>query len=246
MLEMPVQNKSLRELERLTNRRKAVWEHLLATNALLTTVQRGEVTKKLYAIYMLQTYHYTLHNSRNQALVGVRAIEENGQYLKYCFEHASEEVGHEQMAIKDVVSLGISREHLEIPDPLPETEIFIAYVYWISATGNPVRRLGYSFWAESAYDFVNPLIEKAREMLGLKKSQMTFLVSHAMIDEDHAKDVMEMLRKVCRTEKDWEDVERVMETTLSLAGNMFEAIYREHQQLVEGKPSPYSYLNRLL
>lgn len=136
---------------------------------------RGSVSKALYALYMIETFHYTAHNARNQGLVGVRHAD-NPVYAKFCFEHAAQEVGHEKMALHDVMSLGLKSEVFDMPPALPATEVLIAYLYWISFTGNPLQRLGYSYWAENAYQFITPLITRISEVLALKPAQLTFLL----------------------------------------------------------------------
>ncbi|HEU4538289.1 MAG TPA: iron-containing redox enzyme family protein, partial [Polyangiaceae bacterium] len=201
--------------------------------------------RQLYGIYLLETYQYTLHNARNQALVGVRALDVSIPYLKFCFEHAAEETGHEHMALHDLRALGLAREAIVIPPPLPMTEALIAYLYWVSATGNPLRRLGYSFWAESSYDFIMPLIARAKADLGLTPAQMTFFVAHSKIDEDHAAEVRRMIAENCKTERDWRDVEHVLETSLRLMGDMMEDVYAEYERLRRGESPNYAFLGAL-
>jgi pyrroloquinoline quinone (PQQ) biosynthesis protein C len=226
----------------LEKKLKASWDDLFARSRLIKTIQEGRIDKKLYAIYLMETYHYTLHNARNQALVGVRAFDIGVSYLKFCFEHATEETGHEHMALHDLLALGLPKEALKIPPPLPMTEALIAYIYWVSATGNPLRRLGYSFWAESSYDFVMPLIDRVREHLDLKPAQMTFFVAHSKIDEDHAAEVRRMIAQNCKTDQDWVDIERVMTTSLRLMGNMMEEIYAEYERLLKEQAPNYAFL----
>jgi hypothetical protein len=65
----------------------------------------------------------------------------------------------------DLLSLGVDKSTLEIPTPHPNTEVFIAYLYWISINGNPLQRLGYSFWAEDSYQYIGKLIDNVRTCL---------------------------------------------------------------------------------
>lgn len=229
----------------LDQKLKASWEELFARSKLLKTIRDGRIDKQLYAIYLMETYQYTLHNARNQALVGVRALDIGIPYLKFCFEHAAEETGHEHMALHDLLALGVPKDSLQIPPPLPMTEALIAYLYWVSATGNPLRRLGYSYWAESAYEFVNPLLNRVREDLDLGPAQMTFFVAHSKIDEEHAMEVRKMIELNCKSDQDWQDIERVMTTSLHLMGNMMEEIYAEYGRLQKGQSPGYAFLGAL-
>ncbi|NMO18463.1 iron-containing redox enzyme family protein [Pyxidicoccus fallax] len=229
----------------LDKKLKKSWEDLFARSRLVKTIQEGRIDKRLYAVYLMETYQYTLHNARNQALVGVRALDVGVSYLKFCFEHATEETGHEHMALHDMLSLGLPKEALEIPPPLPATEALIAYLYWVSATGNPLRRLGYSYWAESSYDYIMPLIDKVRETLELKPAQMTFFIAHSKIDEDHAEQVRRMIAQNCKTDQDWHDVERVLETSLRLMGNMMEEVFAEYELLRKEQSATHAFLGLL-
>ncbi|MGO1069411.1 iron-containing redox enzyme family protein [Lysobacter sp. CA199] len=229
---------------RLNERVTAIWGEILDTSELVRAIRGGSVDKALYAIYMLETYHYTAHNARNQALVGVRHAE-LAPYAKFCFEHAAEEVGHEKMALHDVMSIGLKDHKFDIPQPLPSTEILIAYLYWVSFTGNPLQRLGYSYWAENAYEYINPLIDRLRTTLELQESQLTFFIAHSDIDADHFEEIKTIMRRTCKSEQDWVDVERVMETSLRLTGAMLEEVHREYELYRSGKSRRYAFLDVL-
>lgn len=222
----------------------SIWSKILSTSRLARAIHEGEIDKALYAIYMIETFHYTAHNARNQALVGVRHAD-NAQYAKFCFEHAAEEVGHEKMALHDVMSIGLKKHAFDIPEPLPATEILIAYLYWISFTGNPLQRLGYSYWAENAYQYINPLIDRLRQTLDLQPSQLTFFIAHSDIDADHFDEIKSIMRRTCKTERDWLDIARVMETSLHLTGAVLEASYDEYERYRSGASRRYGFLDVL-
>jgi thiaminase len=217
---------------------------LLTSSRLVRTIREGRITPALYAAYLLETYHYTRHNAKNQALAGVVAASVDPRYMQFCFTHASEETGHELMALHDM--RGVGAELDPIPPPLPATEVLIAYLYWISATGDPVQRLGYSFWAETSYAYIMPIIRQVQETLGLKPAQMTFFLSHAQIDEAHAAEVRRMIVEHCRTERQWEAVASVMEASLDLTGRMMDAVMSEYLKLIEGRSGRYAPLRDLL
>ncbi|AOK54677.1 iron-containing redox enzyme family protein [Burkholderia stagnalis] len=223
----------------LEQRIRATWGEILDNSSLAQSIRTGEFSKELYMIYMLETYHYTSHNARNQALAGV-AHPENPVYMKFCFDHAADEAGHEMMALHDLRSLGNANDELQLPAPLPSTETLIAYLYWASKHGNPFRRLGYSFWAESSYDYINPLIGKVKEQLGLKDSQLTFFVAHSAIDEEHAREVRNVIERVAKTASDWDAIGETAEISLRLTGRMLDEVYAEYVKLASGQPSRYS------
>lgn len=220
------------------------WNDLLRNSSFVGGIRSGDFDLRLFGIYLLETYHYTSHNARNQAIAGARTQDRDASYLKFCFEHAAEETGHELMALHDFSALGFKRDPVDsLPPPLPATEILIAYLYWISFQGITVQRLGYSYWAENCYRYINPLIKSVQSGLGLKDSQLTFFTAHGAIDAVHAREVVEVLDRHCKNDADWKAVARVMLTSLGLTRNMLEEVWNAFQDLRDEKPSPYMFLN---
>lgn len=220
------------------------WTEMIRQRPLLRAIDENRISRRLYAMYMVETYHYTAHNARNQALVGVRP-EISAPYMKFCLEHASEEVGHEKMALHDILSMGLRGTEVPLPAPLLETELLMSYVYWVSLTGNPLQRLGYSYWAESCYRYINPLIAKLRTHLKLESAQLTFFIAHSDIDAGHFEEVKAIIRRTCRTQADLEAVTRVMENTLDLTANMLDAVYADHERHLAGTSRRCEFLSAL-
>lgn len=231
------------KLESLRNDCASSWEGILGNSSMARMIMSGDVDRKFCAMYLMETYHYTKHNARNQALVGVLANNIPDSYRRFCFHHAEEETGHENMALHDMLSsLGVHKKDVTLPEPLPATEVLVAYLYYASATGNPYQRLGYSFWAEACYEYINPLIDMIREKLNLQDNQMTFFKAHSEIDSEHAKEVEEMLVHCCQTEADWAAVEKVMKTSLKLTAAMVEGVVEAYIEDQKGA-NKYSFLN---
>lgn len=227
------------ELNKTTS---ALWDKILSESRLIKEIMDGNATKVLYAIYMIETFHYTRHNARNQALVGVRSQNISDRYLSYCFHHANEETGHENMALRDIRSLGFDVSDVTQMRPLPATETLTAYLYWISFQGNPVQRLGYSFWAENVYSYIDPALKALQESLGLQDSNLKFFVAHASIDEAHAEEVNKMILENCKTNKDFNDVKYVLENTLSLTGRILDDVWNEYVKFRKNKSDRYDFL----
>ncbi|MBP5968323.1 MULTISPECIES: iron-containing redox enzyme family protein [Pseudomonas] len=237
------------QLSLLDERIENVWADILDNSRLVKAIRGGSVSKALYAIYMIETFHYTAHNARNQGLVGVRHAD-NPVYAKFCFEHAAREAGQEKMALHDVMSLGLNSESFDMPSALPETEVLIAYLYWISCNGNPLRRLGYSYWAENSYKYATSYINTLRETLSLRPEQLTFhrlssLVAHSDIDVEHFNEIKLILQRTCKDQSDWDAIATVMETSLRLTGNMLEAVYEQYEAWRNGLAPRYDFLHAL-
>jgi hypothetical protein len=201
--------------------------------------------KKLYALWLIQVAHLTKHTSAHQALVGTRFQEISHAYMKFCFEHALEEVGHEMMAVHDLKKIGAKIDGIaSLPAPLSATEQLTAYLYYVSQYGHPATRLGFSYWAEKCYPFIQSFAADTQKSLGLSDSQMSFFVSHSRIDEKHAADVERTIAQVCQQPQDWRAVTEGMQTSLELALKIFEQILALSKDL-EQRPDYLDFLNAI-
>jgi hypothetical protein len=101
------------------------------------------VTREFYHDLMVEIYHYTRHNSMNQAATAFVAAPEG--LLKFAYHHAADELGHERMVTHDLESIGLLDRQVLNRAPLPATEALIGYLYFVALKYGPIARLGYSF-----------------------------------------------------------------------------------------------------
>lgn len=191
-------------------------------------VLRLGVDKDLYKLAMLQIYHYTRHNPINQAFATWRVEPERTGLLRFCFEHAAEELGHENMVLNDLRSIGLLEPGDVDAPPLPATEGFIGYLYYVGLHYGAIARLGYSYWAETVYTHIGELLGKARSDLSLDDSQMTFFVAHAVIDEKHAEEVRRAIQHHARTDGEQELILQVARTTLRLTRHLLSDVHEAY------------------
>jgi len=185
-------------------------------------VMERPVTRPLYRDLMLQVYHYSRHNSINQAVAAFVPAPEG--LLRFVYRHASEELGHERMVTHDLRSIGLLEDgDLEKP-PLPATEALVGYLYYVA-----LPRLGYSFWAEDAHAHIGEPLAKICTDLQLTGKNVTFFGSHAEADADHIRQVEEAMEKYAVTPQEQELVTRVALTTLSLTGQLLEQVAQRHR-----------------
>jgi hypothetical protein len=223
------------------------WSHLLKTNELSALVMSQEFDVRLYALYLLETYHYTLHNSRNQALVAASlAPTASIHYLKFCLKHAYEEAGHELMALHDLKTLGPISLPENLPAPTTAAQTLIDYLYHVSSHGNLKGRLGYSLWAENAYVHIAPMLKVVQSKLKLKPSQMTFLGEHSSIDAEHIEHVRKMIEKEAHDSEDRDAIRSVALKSLDLTGDLLGEIAREYKKLKHSDSDQFKFLNALL
>lgn len=208
----------------------------------LKVMKPGYASKKLYAIYMIETYHYTYHNSRNQAAVATRKDPLDINYMKFCLHHAEEEAGHEMMAFSDVRKLGFDIHLDQLPKPLPSTQELIDYIYDVAQNHNPVARLGYSFWAERVYSYIKPLLTLMKYGARIPNKSMTFFNEHSDIDAKHAEEVDEAIIRFARTDEDWEAITECMLGTLDRTIKMTHEVLHEYDKILNNEPTRYDHI----
>ncbi|HXA47146.1 MAG TPA: iron-containing redox enzyme family protein [Burkholderiaceae bacterium] len=199
------------------------------------TIKQGEfwklvmgktVTKALYYDLMMEIYHYTKHNSRNQAATSI--VEAPDALLRFVYQHAAEELGHERMVIHDLESIELLKKDDLQRKPLPATEALIGYLYFVAFKYGAAARLGYSFWAENVYDQIGEALAKIRKDLSLADKNMTFFVAHAKIDEKHADQVADCINRFATTPAEQAMVQQVARTTIFLTGQLLEQVAALH------------------
>jgi pyrroloquinoline quinone (PQQ) biosynthesis protein C len=191
------------------------WQHVISHGA----------DRELYQRVMVEMYHYTRHNAVNQAFAAWRASSpEQLHLLKFCFEHADEELGHEKMIVHDLEAVGLFEPELLEQPPLPPTQALIGYLYYVGLAEGPIARLGYSYWAESSYGHLDPLLQHARQDLDLTDERMTFFVAHSNIDQKHAEEVREAIAENAVTPESQAKLKQVAATSLYLTSAMLDAV----------------------
>ncbi|WP_228762860.1 iron-containing redox enzyme family protein [Xylella fastidiosa] len=177
---------------------------------------------------MEQIYHYTRHNSVNQAAAAYSTAPENRRLLRFVYKHALEELGHEQMVVHDLKSINLYNEGFENLRPLPATQALISYLYKVALDKGAVARLGYSYWAENCYGHIDPLLRKFSNDLNLTKNNMSFFVAHSEIDSKHSDEVNEAISFSELTKDEEEEIINTDVTTLYLTGQILEQVAHEY------------------
>lgn len=212
--------------ERLQTVERNAWNAIHASPS-WQRLKRG-IDRDFYVTLMTQVYHYTKFNAQNQALVAVRLTSERLPLLKYCLHHAYTEAGHDLMVLKDLASIGISPESVKASRPLPETAAFVGYLFRLQER-DATARLGYSYWAEGCYPYLEDFLVGLRRDLKLEPSQLSFLVAHSVIDKAHLQEVKDILAETCSDDIALQDgVVEVLETTLHLMKNIYDAVHARH------------------
>ena len=212
--------------ERLETAERKAWNAIHASPS-WERLRRG-IDRDFYVTLMTQVYHYTKFNAQNQALVAIKLDSDRLPLLKYCLHHAYTEAGHDLMVLKDLESIGVSAASVKASRPLPETAAFIGYLFRLKER-DATARLGYSYWAEGCYPYLEDYLVALRRDLKLEPKQLSFLVAHSVIDKAHLQEVKDILAETCSEDSALQDgVVEVLETTLHLMKNIYDAVHETH------------------
>ncbi|QDI03455.1 iron-containing redox enzyme family protein [Xanthomonas cerealis pv. cerealis] len=205
------------------------WDYI-RTGRFWDQVLAQPVTTDLYRLLMEQIYHYTRHNSVNQATAAYKTDPQKRKLLRFVYKHALEELGHEAMVVHDLTVKGLHDPARLQQRPLPATQALIAYLYQVALERGAIARLGYSYWAESCYGHIDEILKKISKDLNLTPKDMSFFVAHSDIDAKHSEEVIEAIGENALSLSEQEDIIDVATTTLYLTGQILEQVEREYRQ----------------
>ncbi|KUO06139.1 TenA family transcriptional regulator [Streptomyces caeruleatus] len=191
-------------------------------------VREHGADRELYRRTMCQLWHYIQHNPLNQAVAVLGMPPGRTHLIRYAVDHSLEELGHEKMIEHDLRLAGLLDEPLSASVPLPATQAFIGWLYYVSLRQGAVARMGYSYWAESSYDQIGELLDHLRGDLGLTDRSMSFFVAHSTIDAKHSDEVRKALERNADTPEVRRQVIEVARTSLYLNAALLDNVLDEY------------------
>ena len=235
------------QLQRLDTLISREWQEIFSSEMapkVYKTIEDKDI--RFYAIYMTQVYHYAYHTPRSLALAGANLANGDIKLMEHFFEHALEENGHDMIAFNDLKAMGVPlKKRRDMPPALPSTETMIAYVKYLSLSPEPYRSLGYHYWIEQPYGYIDRFMQQLNEGLQLQESQFSFYKTHKSLDEKHGDDVQSLISYCCQTEQQWEAIYEVAQTTMRQFAQMIFESLEEYEKLKNGSPSQFQIINAI-
>lgn len=220
------------------------WDAIVKVNPFFNSLMDGLDDRRLLGVYLPEVYNTVKHSPITQAIVVQRLVNPSTtslRYMAYCLRHALEEVGHEQMALNDLRSLGVDISNERMPPPTIATEAFTAYVYRLATTGNPYQRLGYTYWAENCYAYFAPIAMAIVQNMKLEAKNLTFFVQHGEIDKKHGEEVRKIIAEVATTQADRDAIMAALRGTIRLQGAMLAEVHRTYELFIKGQAPQYDF-----
>ncbi|NNE41624.1 MAG: hypothetical protein HKN14_11995 [Marinicaulis sp.] len=210
----------------MMNKLKSIFEDarndFIKCNA-ISKLASGDLTIPEYRSVLRQIFHHTRENPQLQALATVYFRGRQRDMVRPFLAHASSEIGHDQLALNDFVSLGGDPKHVEYENPHPATSALLAYGFYQIYNLNPLGYLGYLFFLEfNGTANGEPFMDSLRN-IGVPDSAMTFLRDHAEIDIGHNKLMEKYVSHMIHSQEDYDAIAYAMKTTGYLYGIMLDA-----------------------
>ena len=188
-------------------------------------VSSGNLSMEEYRSYLKQTYYYVRENPQLQALATVYFRGRQRELVRNFYAHASSEIGHEQLALNDYVTLGGDATNVPYRNPLPATTALTSFAFYQIYNKNPLGYLGYLFFLEFTPTQGGPVIAENLVKAGIPTNAMTFLQDHIEIDVGHNKLMEKYADSLLSSKQARDSVVYAIKTTGYLFAQMIDAAF---------------------
>jgi len=195
-------------------------EHKFMASPPIQRLRRGDVTLAHYASYLRETYFYTREDPQIQALCTAWFRGSDRELVKPFLQQATSEIGHDQLALDDLRSLGFDTDAISRENPLPLTTALISFPFYAIQYRWPISYLGYLYFLEFLPTSRGADIAAALSSIGVPAESMSFLHEHRTVDVHHNRLMERYANEMVRTEGDLAEVTYAMEVT----GRLFEGM----------------------
>jgi 3-oxoacyl-[acyl-carrier-protein] synthase-3 len=182
----------------------------------------GSLTLSEYKSILKQTYFYTRETPQIGAQLTGRLKGTRRDAIRDLLTHALSEVGHHELARRDLERCGENVEMLPYELPLPSTAAFMSYPFYVINNRNPVGLLGIMFFMEYLPTSAGPGLMDRLSKAGVPKDATSFLAEHAVTDISHLKLMERNFEHLILCESDSDAVAYNIVVTAKLYANLLE------------------------
>lgn len=146
----------------------------------------GKLALESYLAFLGQAYHHVKHTTPLLMACGSRLPEEKEWLRSAVAEYIKEEVGHQEWILNDIRACGGDADAVAKNDPLPATELMVAYAYDTIHRRNPVGFFGMVLVLEgTSVALATKAAKNIQKALKLPDAAFTYLTSHGNLDVGH-------------------------------------------------------------
>lgn len=178
-----------------------------------------------YKSLLRQIFHHARENPQIQALATVYFRGPQRDVIKHFYRHAASEIGHDQLALNDLASLGEDVSAIPAEDPLPATTALIGFPFYQIQNLDPVGYLGYLFFLEFTPTRAGGRYIETLEAVGVPPEALSFLEEHRTADQGHNKLMERYVEKLVSDDDGLRSVIYAMKVTGKLYARMVEEAF---------------------
>jgi len=168
------------------------------TNPVIFEAAANGMSLGRYQRLLCELYHIVWHFNPICAAATSRISDENANVRYFLYRHMQEEAGHEQWVLNDLEAVGFGREDVTAHAPSSHVLGMLGFNYWSADRRHPCSILGMLYVLEVlAAVYGGPFSVAIKEGLLLQGDRgISFLQSHASLDEIHMVDLRNILNAV--------------------------------------------------
>lgn len=191
----------------------------------------GKPDVQSYIRYLINVNKYAEHSPKVIAMAAARCMSSHRELASYLLRHAEEEKGHDLWALEDLIDLGIDPSYVQDQYPVKACSSMIGFMYYTACHQNPVGLFGWMYILEAIGNDLGALVaDKLDGSLGLNGKSLRFVAGHAMSDQDHTKDLTNVIERYVTKPKDMADINHTARVISDLYIRMFEEISKPTEE----------------
>lgn len=169
----------------------------LEKSEFLIRLRAGRDVRALYEAYLKEAYHFVRITSSFTPLGARRMPIEKREVRQWLLHHSAHEMGHEDMALADLVVLGHEASAITASAPLAGTLAWRDFFFFQVAERPPFAALGVLFFLEGMAARLAPVVvSKVLPALeGDAKRAVTFVREHGELDLEHSADLRDLIAR---------------------------------------------------
>ncbi len=146
----------------------------------------GRLSLESYKAFLGQAYHHVKHTIPLLMATGAR-LPERLEWLREAIgEYIEEEMGHQEWILNDIAACGGDKEAVRHAEPMPATELMVAYAYDTVMRRNPVGFFGMVLVLEgTSVALATNAAKNIQSALNLPDTAFSYLTSHGSLDVGH-------------------------------------------------------------
>ena len=168
------------------------------SNPVVLDAAANGMSLERYRQLLCELYHIVWHFNPICAAATSRISDENAEVRYFLYRHMQEEAGHEQWVLNDLEAVGFGRDKVAAHAASAQVLGLIGFNYWSADRRHPCSVLGMLYVLEVlAAVYGGPFSAAIKEGLLLQgDTGVSFLKSHASLDEIHMVDLRNILNSV--------------------------------------------------